>query len=802
METEDGYVVDWVEDGNRLGWYYSELNDEGKFSPTHILVEYPVPDNVNIPRKLKESNPHVRKITHGDRQSGNFHNSNLQRSTETGLIKPLVFLVDFVNLPSGMPNREYSKEQFQQLLFESDLESDGSTLPPIYDMSVRDYFNEISNGNLEIFGDNESIVDWTTVSQNYSYYVDGEQGTGSGTHGIERSAAALVVEIAMEVESDVDFSNFDGDEDGAVDLVILIVEGWGDGDDDQFWPHMSLIHATGVNECRGICEIDPNAPTNDAGYFSLDGVAIKEYIVIPEQFHMDYFGVGENYIHPIGTICHEMGHVLGLPDLYDTSENSAAGIGEWGLMGSGNWQRPTSPAYMSAWSRYQLGFINPIIIDAVVNNEEILLPAESDEEGFLAMILPMDSNMPQEYLILENRQKLVADQYLEKSGLLVWHIDETITGMYPAINAVNVNPEFYGVNLLQADGEGDLYNSSGSADSKDPFPGSLGATELGGSTNPNTNTYSYDRDADGTVEQGGASGISISNIDEHPDGLITFTVTNPNSKGNILGYDEGGNEGISYDDSYSFLQWAGVRFEVSDTALLSGIETVFPPSFWSWDVTDYTFNIWEGWHNNKPQISLYTSTRNVNWNPDTYRDGGWAHISLLEEEILWIAGENYYVEINFNGSGGVYPFDKGVYSNSANSNFSYFRGNTDEECSRLSEIADADWNIRAVMSGEDDFEALAIDIPEIPQKHEIYSNYPNPFNPVTTLVIYLANPSKVSYTIYDLRGRKITQKDYDFLNGGSHEFDVNMAPNSSGVYFYQFTINDQEFLSQKMVLMK
>ena len=51
METEDGYVVDWVEDDNRLGLYYSELNDEGKFSPTHMLVEYPVPDNVNIPRK-------------------------------------------------------------------------------------------------------------------------------------------------------------------------------------------------------------------------------------------------------------------------------------------------------------------------------------------------------------------------------------------------------------------------------------------------------------------------------------------------------------------------------------------------------------------------------------------------------------------------------------------------------------------------------------------------------------------------------------------------------------------------------
>ncbi|HJM95234.1 MAG TPA: M6 family metalloprotease domain-containing protein, partial [Candidatus Marinimicrobia bacterium] len=509
METEDGYVMDWVEDDNRLGWYYCDLNNEGKFSPTHILIEYPAPDNLHIPRKLKEFNPHVREITHGDRHSGSSHDANLQRSAETSLIKPLVFLVDFDNLPSGMPDREYSKAQFEQLLFENDLESDGSTLPSNYDMSVRDYFHEISNDSLEVFGDGGSIVDWTEVSESYSYYVDGEQGTGSGTHGVARSAAALVVEIAMEVESDLDFSEFDGDGDGAVDVVILIVEGWGNGADNQFWPHMSLIHGGE----SGIALIDPdNTNTNDDGYFSLDGVAIKKYIVIPEQFHMNYYGVGEYYIHPIGTICHELGHVLGIPDLYDTSEYSAAGIGEWGLMGSGNWQRQTSPAYMSAWSRYQLGFINPIIRDAVVSNEEILLPAESGEEELLAMILPMDSNMPQEYLILENRQELGADQYLERSGLLVWHIDETITGMYPAMNLVNVNPEFYGVNLLQADGEGDLYRDNGNSDSKDPYPGSLGVTELDGSTNPNTDTYSYDRDADGTVEQGGASGISIRNI--------------------------------------------------------------------------------------------------------------------------------------------------------------------------------------------------------------------------------------------------------------------------------------------------
>ena len=192
----------------------------------------------------------------------------------------------------------------------------------------------------------------------------------------------------------------------------------------------------------------------------------------------------------------------------------------------------------------------------------------------------------------------------------------------------------------------------------------------------------------------------------------------------------------------------------------------------------------------------------VQWDPEGSRDGGWAHISLIEQEITWDMGEIYYVEIHFNGTGGVYPFDKGVYSNSISDNMSYFRGNLQEQCNPLTAIADGDWNIRAVMSGLDNFESLSLDIPQIPKEHRIYSNYPNPFNPISTLPIYLAAPSNVSYYVFDVQGRQITERDFPLLNIGYHEFDINMNHISSGVYFYQFTINEMDYTPRKMVLLK
>jgi hypothetical protein len=74
----------------------------------------------------------------------------------------------------------------------------------------------------------------------------------------------------------------------------------------------------------------------------------------------------------IVSLClHEFGHAFGLPDLYDT-DGGSAGVGEWCLMGSGNWNTPTNPAHMSAWSKSFLGWTNVIVAPATPTPFNIL----------------------------------------------------------------------------------------------------------------------------------------------------------------------------------------------------------------------------------------------------------------------------------------------------------------------------------------------------------------------------------------------------------------------------------------------
>src|ERR1043166_6719251 len=73
------------------------------------------------------------------------------------------------------------------------------------------------------------------------------------------------------------------------------------------------------------------------------------------------------------------------------------------------------------------------------------------------------------------------DPSFPESGLLIWHIDESITA--------NTNEAHYKVALIQADGKKDLENGANRGDAGDPFPGSSHNASFNNTSNPNSKSY-------------------------------------------------------------------------------------------------------------------------------------------------------------------------------------------------------------------------------------------------------------------------------------------------------------------------
>jgi len=83
----------------------------------------------------------------------------------------------------------------------------------------------------------------------------------------------------------------------------------------------------------------------------------------------------------------------------------------------------------------------------------------------------------------------------------------------------------------------------------------------------------------------------------------------------------------------------------------------------------------------------------------------------------------------------------------------------------------------------------------------LYDNYPNPFNPSTTIGFQIEQSSFVSLKIYDSLGREVEQLLHQELNPGIHEVKFDAKLLSSGVYYYYLN-NGENFVTKKMLLLK
>jgi M6 family metalloprotease-like protein len=346
----------------------------------------------------------------------------------------VVILVDFsdkpyTNGPAG------SVAAFDSILF-SNAATDTIFNPT---GSMTEYYLENSYGQFQVEGD---IYGWFRMPKTYSYYVDTTFGIGKS-----REFAADAINLANNVGG-VDFSQHDADSDGYCDGVIIIHAGKGaeEGGND-IWSHQWNLYPAQL----------------------YDGVWVYDYTVNPEE--------SGTSLASIGVFCHEYGHVLGLPDLYDVSNSLRSGLGDWSLMATGNWNMGgKKPAHLDSWCKNKVGFLDLIEVSSNIYQQSI--PAiEFNPVAFKLQ----NSASGNQYWIIENRQKIGFDIQVPGQGLCIYHVD-------PAGGPYNSNPLQYLVAMEQADGRNDLAKSiKNRGDAGDPWQAPY-YTEFHNLSNPDSRT--------------------------------------------------------------------------------------------------------------------------------------------------------------------------------------------------------------------------------------------------------------------------------------------------------------------------
>ncbi len=396
--------------------------------------------------------------------------STLTTAIEFDTINVAVLLVDFSDHPWSTGYVTPNTAAFDSILFSQ------NRLNPTGSMT--EYFQEVSYNKLFVTG---TVFGVYRMPQTYAFYVNGEGGTGST---YPNNSRGLVVDaVTTANNAGVDFSLFDtwgqlGISDGYVDAVLIVHAGYG---------AEGTGAATDMHSHKW--ELGPYMQT-------IDGVHINVFTVQPEEYY------GLRQASPIGIFCHEFGHVLGLPDLYDIDyiPETSKGLGKWSLMSSGVYlAQGKVPAQLDAWCKIYAGFVDPIEVSANL----IGAPIPQVESNATIYKLWRQDVYGDEYFLVENRQKTGFDAYLPGEGLLIYHVDDGAT--FP-----NIDVNHYHVALEQADGLRQLeLHATNEGDVYDPFPGGFNRRSFDDHSVPSSRAY------DGSITQ-----VSVWDISDS-DSLMT-----------------------------------------------------------------------------------------------------------------------------------------------------------------------------------------------------------------------------------------------------------------------------------------
>ena len=386
IESTDGYVI--------------TRNTSGIFEYAMVVDTQVQPSGIKVHNKAEKG---LVEINYAKRQKGTVQESmsDLNRITQLKAVSqrrmlgipssPVVGVRKVLTILMGFSDRPftYTAANFDSLMNYVNYSGYGNI------GSVKDFYYENSYGQLTI----ESTVIGPFLAANNSSFYSRPSGSSAGYSG------NLVVEAINLADSyGIDFSLFDGNNDGNVDCIHVIFAGnrYSAEGNGIIWPYHSAL-ATPIIK---------------------DGKNISEFILTPEKI-----GNTDSEIASIGTICHELGHVLGAPDFYPVGVGSLGnqylGTGIWDVMGNGSHNCDgKSPSHHNPYTKttiYQWATTNTI--NSSEENAIYNIPASSQNS---TAIYKIPTSTEGEYYLLENRQKVSFDNCLLDSGLLIYHISSDI----------------------------------------------------------------------------------------------------------------------------------------------------------------------------------------------------------------------------------------------------------------------------------------------------------------------------------------------------------------------------------------
>lgn len=488
--------------GPEMSWWETADGHRYNYSDAHQLVPFTAADEARLREVSLGGYLPFTAMTQGSRRPGLHH--SMVASTPDGLgsfgvsgegvVKSIgsptipVIMVAFSD-KDFLPGN--TKEKIDRFLNEEGYDDEKYAVG-----SVADYFDHCSYG---VFRPRFEVVAKVTLPNGYKYY-GAHEGSSIDSHRMEVVKDA----VRLAEEQGVNFSKF---ANGSHAPLISILhagpgeqEDYGDDYGDYLWAHFSQSTITGKS------------------------TTFNSYLMSNETMR-DFDGnnkLTNEYMTGIGTFCHEFGHALGLPDMYDVNgDTNGAGHtpGYWDVMDYQFMYDGFRPMEYSAYERSMMGWVKVKDIAESAGSVFDLAPLGKAVEGEDVVYRIVNPDNDREYFLLENRQKntFYMDNMLG-SGMLVWHINYD-SNLWSG-NRVNINANLQRVSVVPADGawqsNADL-NKRDAANNRYTFIGDL----FPGYANVRT----FDSDL-GKFETGNFEG-AICNITVRDDNHVTFSYSDP-----------------------------------------------------------------------------------------------------------------------------------------------------------------------------------------------------------------------------------------------------------------------------------